>query len=129
MRIEQRSARRYNGKVSRERDARLWWQCVGAVAVGVLLVVGFAFAAQRHFAAHECNLQNVALERERERLVAEQKRLLLERETALSLEELKKKAKKIGLQEITAEQINAVGKAQTAVEFKPPQNGAKPKKN
>lgn len=110
MRIEQqRSARNLNGKVSRERDWRLWWQCVGAVAVGVLLVVGFAVAAQRHITAHECSLQNVVLERERERLLAEQKRLLLEREETLSLEELRKKAKKIGMQEVTAGQINALG--------------------
>jgi hypothetical protein len=76
--------------------------------VGIFLVVGFAIAAQRHFAAHEYSLQNVELQRERERLIAEQKRLLLERENALSLEALKKKAKKIGLQELTAEQINAL---------------------
>ena len=72
------------------------------------MVVGFAIAAQRHFAAHEYSLHNVELQRERERLIAEQKRLLLERENALKLEELKKKAKKIGLQELTAGQINAL---------------------
>lgn len=108
MRIEQRSVKKFNGKVPRERDSRLWWQCVGGVAVGILLVVGFAIAAQRHFAAHECSLQNVELQRERDRLIAEQKRLLLERENALSLDELKKKAQKIGLQSLTAEQINAL---------------------
>jgi cell division protein FtsL len=104
--FEKRLGRKYNGEVRRERDWRLWWQCVGALAIGLLLVGGFSAAAQQHFSAHRQSIENVVLERERDKLRDEQKRLILEREAALSLEELKKKARLLGMQEIRARQID-----------------------
>jgi cell division protein FtsL len=104
--IEQRSVKNFNGVVPRERDARQWRRCLSSVVVGILMVVGFAIAAQQHFAAHEFSVENVKLQREREQLKIEQKRLLLERETALSLDRLKRKAEKIGLQGPTVNQIS-----------------------
>ena len=92
----------------RERDLRQWWQCLSSVIVGITVVIGFAVAARQHFAAHEFSVENVKLQREREELKSEQKRLLLERETALSLDHLKQKAVKIGLQGVTANQITAL---------------------
>lgn len=109
MQIEQRSVRKFNGEVPRERDSRLWWQCVGGVIVGILLVGGFAHAAKQHFDAYGHGLKTVELQCERNRLKVEQKRLLLERENAVSLDELKKKAKKLGLEELSVEHLNALG--------------------
>ncbi len=106
--IEQRSVKKFNGAVPRERDTRLWWRCLSSVIVGIAIVFGFAVAAQQHFAAHEFSVENVKLQREREQLKIEQKRLLLERETALSLDRLKQKAEKIGLQGPTVNQISAL---------------------
>lgn len=103
--IEQRSVKKLNGAVRRERDLRLWWQCLSSIVVGIAVVLGFAAAAQQHFAAHEFSVENVKLQREREQLKIEQKRLLLERETALSLDRLRQKAEKMGLQGLTANQI------------------------
>lgn len=104
--IEQRSVKKFNGAVPRERDTRLWWRCLLSVVIGITIVIGFALAAQQHFAAHEFSVENVKLQREREQLRTEQKRLLLEREIALSLDRLKQKAEKIGLQGLTVNQIS-----------------------
>ncbi|MEP6924293.1 MAG: hypothetical protein ABI954_07495 [Pyrinomonadaceae bacterium] len=103
---EQRSVKKFNGEILRERDLRLWWQCFCSILVGILVVVGFAFAVQQHFATYEFSVKNVELQRQRERLKTEQKRLLFERETVVSLDRLKQRAEKIGLREPTATQIN-----------------------
>ena len=92
----------------RERDLRQWWRGLSSVIVGITVVIGFALAARQHFAAHEFSVENVKLQRECEQLKTEQKRLLLEREMALSLDRLKQKAVKIGLQGITVNQISAL---------------------
>ncbi len=106
--IEQRSVKKYNGAVPRERDLRQWWRGLSSIAVGIMVVLGFAVAARQHFTAHEFSVENVKLQRECEQLKNEQKRLLLEREMALSLDRLKQKAVKIGLQGITVNQITAL---------------------
>lgn len=107
MRFESRSAKNYNGEVPRQRDARLWWKCIGGVFIGLMLVGSIAVSAKQRHEAHECSQQNVELQRERERLITEKKRLEVERENALKLDELKKRAKKIGMRELTAEHINS----------------------
>ena len=110
MPFEQRSVKKLNGELPRQRDSSLWWQCVSAVFIGVMLVGGFTFAAHGHFVAREFSVKNVELQRERERLKNEQKRLLLEREMVMSLDRLKRKALKIGLQEPTVNQISEFAK-------------------
>lgn len=108
MSINQRSAKNLNGTVRRERDSRFWRRCLCCVLIGTVIVAGFALAVQQHFAAHQYSVQNVELHRERERLKTEQKRLLLERETVASLDRLKQRAEKIGLQELEVNQINSL---------------------
>lgn len=109
MQIEQRSVKKLNAEIPRERDSRLWWNCVGGLFIGMLVVGGIAVGAQARLAAHETGAENVELERKLDKLKAERDRLLLERNNSLAPEELKKRAKKIGMQEITAEQLNPLG--------------------
>ena len=106
--IEQRSVKKFNGAVPRERDTGQWWRCLLIIVIGITVVIGFAVAARQHFTACEFSVENVKLQLEREQLKSEQKRLLLEREMALSLDRLKQKAEKIGLQGITVNQISAL---------------------
>lgn len=105
--LNQRSVKNLNGKVRRERDSRFWRHCLYSVLIGIVIVTGFSLAIQQHFAAHQFSVKNVELHRERERLKSEQKRLLLERETVVSLDRLKQKAEKIGLRELTVSQIDS----------------------
>lgn len=105
MNLQQRAAHKFNYKTARERDTRLWWNCVLGLIVGIFCVGGFAVAAQRHFSAHECSRQNVEMQREIERLRAERQQLLAQREAALSPAQLKAKAQKIGMQTPVAAQI------------------------
>jgi cell division protein FtsL len=79
---------------------------MSGLAIGIVLVGGFAAAAQQHFAAHQHSVRNVELQRERDRLRNERQRLLLKREAALSPAQLEKKAQKIGMRTPSAEQIN-----------------------
>ena len=106
MKYQERAAQKFNAPVTRERDLRLWWKCMGGLAIGIFMVGGFSIAAQQHFTAYQYSVRNVELQRERNRLRNEQNRLMLEREAALAPAQLEKKAFKIGMKTLTAEQIN-----------------------
>lgn len=108
MNINRRSAHKLNSQVPRELDSRLWWNCVFGLILGVMLVVGFAYAAQQHFAAHERGKRNVELQRVIEHLRAERQQLLAAREAALSPQQLKKLARKIGMQTPDVNQIDSI---------------------
>ena len=106
--MEHRRATNLNNKAVLQRDSRQWRRCVVALLIGVALVVGFAAAAQSHFAAHQCSTENARLQRERERLKNEQQRLLHEREMMLQPAALIQRAEKIGLQTRTVNNLDAV---------------------
>lgn len=89
----------------RERDPIPWRYCLLTLICGVLLVGGFFLAARQHFSAIDYGIKNAKLRRERENLEAEQQRLKLAREVTLSPAEIKKAARKIGLREMTASNI------------------------
>lgn len=94
-----------NDRVKRERDPIPWRYCLLTLFCGLLLVAGFFFAARQHFSVMDYAIKNAKLRREKESLEAEQRRLYLAREISLSPSEIKKIAKKIGLQDLTAQSI------------------------
>lgn len=96
-------------EIRHEHDNRRLGRCVFGVIAGILIAAGFAFAAQQHFTAVEQSMRNVQMQRERERLKNEQKRLIYEREMAASPTQLEDRAKKIGLQNVSAQQLNRFG--------------------
>lgn len=96
-------------EIRHERDERHLRRCIAGVVAGILVAAGFAFAAQQHFSALQFSAQNVEMQRQRERLRVEQKRLIFEREMASSPEQLETRARKIGLQNVSVEQINRFG--------------------
>lgn len=66
------------------------------LACGLVIVVGFFFAARQHFASVDFSMKNSKLRKMSEELEADKRRLLLAKEIALSPTELKKAAQKIG---------------------------------
>lgn len=94
-----------SASVKRERDPIPWRYCLLTLFCGLLLVGGFFVAARQHFSVMDFAIKNAKLRREKENLESEQRRLYLTREISISPAEIKKAAKKIGLQELTAQSI------------------------
>ena len=82
---------------SPERRSIPWRYRFLTLVCGLLLVVGFFFAARQHFASFDFRVKNSRLKKQIEELEADKRRLLLAKEIALSHTEIKKAAKKIGL--------------------------------
>lgn len=87
------------------RDSIPWKYCLLTLFCGLMLVVGFFFAARSHFSSIDYGIKNSKLRKQIEELEADKRRLLLSKEIALSPAEIKKAAKKIGLTEMTASNI------------------------
>lgn len=90
-------------KIKRERDPLPWRYCLLTIVCGFALVAGFFFAARQHFSSIEYGIKNSKLKNQLEEVVAEKRRLLLEKEIALTPSEIKKAAKKMGFYEATPE--------------------------
>jgi cell division protein FtsL len=119
-----------NSKIHRERGRNALSRLALLLFCGVVLTGGFLFAAREHFAAIQYGYQNEELRREQQRLDAEQKRLLLEKEAATSPSQVEPAARQIGLrplqpgQIVTTEQIvtkteNRASELHTAVPGNP----------
>ena len=92
-------------KNKRESDSIPWRYCLMTLFCGLFLVVGFFFAARQHFSSIDYGIKNSRLRKQIDELESEKRRLILEKEIALSPAEIKKAAKKIGLMAITAGNI------------------------
>jgi preprotein translocase subunit SecF len=112
------STLKIRNEIRHEHDNRRLGRCIFGVIAGILIATGFAFAAQQHFTALEQSMRNVEMQRERERLKNEQKRLIYEREMAASPDQLELRARKIGLQNVSVQQLNSLNQ----VEMKPLEN-------
>ncbi|MGI8469475.1 MAG: hypothetical protein ACR2N3_13580 [Pyrinomonadaceae bacterium] len=97
-------------KVQRQRDSISWRYCFLVMTCGLILATGFFFAARQHFSAIEYGIKNAKLRRQKEDLENLQRQLYLAKEVALSPVEIKKAAKKIGLQEFAAGGMETVGR-------------------
>jgi len=94
-----------NKSHSTQRDPIPWRYCILTLCCGLLLVTGFFFAARQHFSSIDFGIKNSRLRKQIEELEADKRRLILSKEIALSPSEIKKAAKKIGLTEMTASNI------------------------
>lgn len=84
----------------------------------LILVVGFFFAARSHFSSIEFGIKNSRLRKQIDELEADKRRLILSKEIALSPAEIKKAARKIGLTEMSASNIEVYRPAPTAMKDK-----------
>jgi hypothetical protein len=101
--------------VRRERDPLPWRYCILTLVCGLILVGGFFYAARQHFSAIDYSIKNAKLRQQKEKLESEQRQLHLVREIALAPVQIKKAAKKIGLQDFTTNSIEYVNSKIAAV--------------
>ncbi len=93
-----------------------WKYCLLTLVCGLILVVGFFFAARQHFASIDFSIKNSRLRKQIEDLEAGKRRLILAKEIALSPAEIKKAAQKIGFREMTASNIEVFSPNQNPVD-------------
>jgi len=98
-----------NSRIYRERDVSALSRLVLMLFCGLALTFGFLLAAKQHFAAINYGYQSQDLRREHQRLLEEQRRLLLMKEEATSPVRLEPAAREIGLQPVQPGQI-AIGR-------------------
>lgn len=96
-----------NFVVRRERDRRALVRLVLLLFCGLMLSGGFVYAAGQRFSAVRYGYRSEELRRERERLLEEQRRLILAREQATSPAHLESAARAIGLQPVKPSQVEA----------------------
>jgi hypothetical protein len=89
--------------VKRERDPIPWRYCLLALFVGLLLAAGFFWAARQHFLAMNYGMKNAKLHEQKKSLEDEQGRLIDELENAHNPFEIKRLARKLGLQDLSNE--------------------------
>jgi len=94
-----------NHKIHRERDLSALSRLSLLLFFGLALTAGFLFAARQHFAAIKYGYQSEELRREHQRLLEEQRRLLLAKEQAFSPARLEPAARELGLKPIARTQI------------------------
>jgi len=82
---------------------------------GLVLAGGFVFAAKQHFAAVQYGYQSETLRTERKKLIEDNQRLSLEKETMSAPSKLEPAARQLGLKPATAGQLapNESKKTQT----------------
>ena len=98
-------SKQLNTRVRRERDLRELSRLIVLLGCGLLLAVGFVFAARQHFAAVQLGYLSESLRTERQQLLAEQQRLLLEKEQASAPARLESAALQLGLKPLKAGQV------------------------
>lgn len=94
-----------NIRVRRERDFRAFYRLVLLLCCGLVLAIGFLFAARQHFAAVQFGYESESLRKERQQLLAEQQQLLLEKEQASAPARLESAARQLGLKPLKAGQV------------------------
>ncbi len=98
------------------RDAIPWKYCLLTLACGLILVVGFFFAARQHFSSIDFGIKNSRLRKQIENLESDKRRFMLAKEIALSPAEIKKAAQKLGFREMSASNIEVYNPANDAKE-------------
>lgn len=89
----------------REREPIPWRYGLLMLTCGLIIVGGFFYAGKTHFSAVDYGMKNAKLRDQKEELEAEQRRFKLAREIALSPAEIKKAARKLGFQDMSASNI------------------------
>lgn len=114
-------------KISRPRDPIAWRYGFLTLCCGLILVVGFFFAARQHFSSIDFSIKNSRLKKQIDELEDAKRRLILEKESAMTSAEIKKAAQKIGFLDMTESNDEAVRptnekpKTEKSVDAKPKQ--------
>jgi hypothetical protein len=103
-------------QVKREKESIPWRYCLLTLFFGVLLVIGFFFAARQHFSAIDYGMKNGELKKRRTELEDENRRLTLAKEEELSISKLEKKAKEYGLVKLGTQATQIASEAKYSLE-------------
>ena len=95
-----------NASVVQRPDRTAQRRLVLLLLCGLVLAGGFLYACGLHFAALRYGYQTETLRREREHLIQEQRRFLLEREEAASPVRLERAARQLGMQPMQPGQMD-----------------------
>ena len=95
-----------NTRVVQESDRTAQTRLALLLLCGLVLAGGFLYAGGLHFAALRYGYQTETLRREREHLIEEQRRFLLEREEAASPARLERAARQLGMQAMQPSQMD-----------------------
>ena len=94
-----------NSRIHREHDFSALARLALLLFFALALTGGFLFAARQHFAAIDYGYKSEELRREQQRLLAEQRQLLLAKEETSSPAVLDPAARQLGLQPIAPGQV------------------------
>jgi cell division protein FtsL len=94
-----------NSRIRRTRDVTALSRLALLLFCGFVLAGGFVFAAKQHFAAVQLGYESESLRNERKKLIEDNQRLILEKETMSSPSRLEPAARQLGLRPATAGQI------------------------
>jgi len=98
------------------RQPRISWKFYSLTLIcGTLLVAGFFFAARQHFSTMDYGIKNSRLRKQIDELEAEKRRLLLNKEIALSPSELMKAARKLGFTEYSLDMTPVLATPASAI--------------
>ncbi len=111
-------SRHRNNNVARHADRQVLTRLALLLACGLVLAGGFLYAGGLHFTALRYGYQTETLRREREHLLAEQRRFLLAREEAESPARLERAARQLGMQPMQPQQIDPLSAAEKRSEEK-----------
>ena len=99
-------AKQRNARVVQRSDRTAQTRLALLLLCGLVLAGGFLYACGLHFAALRYGYQTETLRREREQLLEEQRRFLLEREEAASPVRLERAARQLGMQPMQPGQMD-----------------------
>jgi cell division protein FtsL len=107
-----------NTLVSRETESGAFARLALLLICGLVLAGGFVYAGGRHFAALKIGYQTQKLRTDLEKAREEQRRLMLEREAAVSPARLEIAARKLGMQPMQPAQIDPLKRANESASVK-----------
>jgi len=97
----------HNSNIQRERDQRALSRLALQLGCALMLAGGFVFAARQHFVAVHYGYESETLRVERQKLLEEQQRLILEKERASSPARLELAARQLGLKPLQPGQVGS----------------------
>jgi cell division protein FtsL len=116
--IRRLPSKQRNTRIVRENDRDASLRLVLLLVCGLGLASGFVYAGRQHFAALKFGYETESLRRERDQLVEDQRRFLLQREAAISPVRLERAARMLGMQALQPGQVDPLRQ--------PVQNSTKP---
>ncbi len=111
-------SRQRNAKVVRHADRTALTRLALLLVCGLVLAGAFLYACGLHFAALRYGYRTEVLRRERNHLLEEQRRFLLEREEAASPARLERAARQLGMQPMQPGQLDPLRAARNRSEGK-----------